>query len=191
MAMDLATKPVGELFEISLSASLDTLVVPDIQVRADPAQVVSWDLPDADRHALTRWGLPRLVDTRFVPIALWGSPSKVSHDGPPVYPLGELPNLLIGAVVGTGQVLGLRSEIVLPPVFQATLPPVVYVNSSVILFVEWTWRWFWAHRALVAMPSDDATHARLDCLWERIRAADPAADGDSSASLWKGLIEGW
>jgi hypothetical protein len=163
-----------ELYEHSLTAPLDDLVVPAVRV-LPPASVKTWRLPAADIEAYERWGLPIIAPSQFQP-----SFDGVTEDEA-FYRLGTLSNADMVATAGTGAVEGVST------LATATVPR-YWINGSGALLVDTAWRWYGVNTALRAAPFDDDTYDRLDRFFELVREKDPTV-GENS--LWWGLVEGW
>lgn len=165
-----------ELFEHSLTAPLDDLIVPAVRVMP-PASVKNWQLPDADLEAYQRWGLPIIAPSQLQP-----SFDAVIEDEDQVYhrlcTIGE-DDLVTAA--GTGTVEGFCH-------LEGAAFPRYWVNGSGALFVDTAWRWYGVNTALRAAPFEYETYARLDRFFELVREKDPTV-GENS--LWHGLVEGW
>lgn len=128
--------------------------------------VRQWDLPESDRQALLRWGLPEGgdmyplfqagTDPELVPNAAGERERQVASPGDRLYTLTDwgLNELLrIGAVAGTGRVLKIQPKPFtvddLPLAAREFYPglyhpSVEFFNSSVAQFVETSWRWHMA-----------------------------------------------
>jgi hypothetical protein len=92
-----------------------------------------WDIPVADIESLARWGLPVVGDgTKRGNVQLVGAIQTqealellVGDD--PAYVLGSFWRCRIGALIGTGEVVGVSDDPVLG---------ISRINSSVAAFVE-------------------------------------------------------
>ena len=170
------------LFERSLSAPLDELVVSDVQVKPEPGQTDGWRLPEADLAALNTFGLPVVTPSGFTPAIQPEPEPRIVDEGRSMYELVTMAQENLAAVEGEGTVLGIPGQLELGT---------GYVNASVALFVDTAWRWYGVNTALRALPLDEVTFQRLGQFWTRVREADPTVDLDPSISLWHGLVEGW
>jgi hypothetical protein len=148
-----------------LDAPLSSLIQPQAQVRASTV-IDQWHLPESDRWALRTWGLPEGPLLRPTPqaesqpvlapnIASEAERRLLSADQR-LYLLGIYgadfnPSLSIrvGAVAGTGQVMGIRARPVTTDDIAAQLrtlhpnlyhPAVCHFNRSAAAFVEVAWR---------------------------------------------------
>lgn len=205
-----------------LAAPLTTLVDNNHRVSVD-SRIARWDLPPSDVSALRDWGLPngplfrpglhiesapvlpptiagelerRLIapDQRLYRLGSYGSELVVD---------GENVTMRVGAVVGSGRVLGVRSRPLtvedMPPVLRAyyadsSTPAVTFFNSSVATFIEVAWRWRAAVEVLGRYPcpeAEDELDAWFDrhntCLQQilaRMVRIDPAVADPHLASLW-------
>lgn len=180
---------VAERFELALSGPVDALIDPDVRVRWPADRVSGWDLPAADRDALTGWGLPSPPDSSL-PLTPDGADSR-APDGTTLYALATMFNLTIGAAAGDGRVLGVRDVTDRPAALGGAVPKVVYVNASVALFAECAWRVYQAGEVLVELDSPDLAADWLRRLWDTVRTLDPGTDRELSESLWKGQIQDW
>lgn len=199
-------------FEWALAASLDELVVPEQQAIPEVARVRQWRLPQADRDALIRYGLP--VNDR----GLAEADFRDSADD--AYGLMALSGgSRIVAVADTGVVLclpGPQTDMEQTAEFWERNPdflaaikkkypdypriPPTFVNSSVALFVDTSWRFERVARALLKLPTGTAEpfevecanelFDRLDVFLEHLRSADPQAV-DSRYAYWPDVVEGW
>lgn len=165
-----------ELFERSLTAPLDDLVVPSVQVMP-PAAVQTWQLPDADLAAYQRWGLPVVAPSQFQPTF----DAVVEDEDQVYYRLGTLSHADMRTAAGTGTVEGFST-------LETATVPRYWINGSGALFVDTAWRWYGVNTALRAAPFDDHTYDRLDRFFALVRENDPTVDENS---LWWGLVEGW
>ncbi|MFI0406813.1 SUKH-4 family immunity protein [Actinomadura sp. 3N508] len=202
-----------------LAAPLDDIVAPRQQALPDPAQVGRWRLPEADRDALIRWGLPNssggLFDVDYQDAVLI---VESEFPGEHLYGLVKFSSeARVVAVAGTGAVYMLppppmdmeeaaelerrNPEFVAHhrkrhPEFPYMSPSLF--NSSVSLFVNAYWRYERASgvlRKLVlgADPFDvacvNAVADRLDAFVEWVRSADPPA-AEGDAE-WPEILENW
>jgi hypothetical protein len=165
-----------ELYEHSLTAPLDDLVVPAVQVMP-PASVKTWQLPDADLEAYQRWGLPVVAPTQFQP----AFDAVVEDEDRTYYRVGTLANADVLTAAGTGEVEGFST-------LETATVPRYWVNGSGALLVETAWRWYGVNTALRAAPFDEETYDRLDRFFALVQEKDPTV-GENS--LWFGLVEGW
>lgn len=170
-----AVEPL-ELFERSLTAPLDQLIVPSVQVMP-PAAVKTLPLPDADIEAYQRWGLPIVAPTQFQPTF-----SGVIEDEDQVY--YQLATIMNGEVVtaaGSGTVEGFSH------VENAAFPR-YWINGSGALLVDTAWRWYGVNTALRAKEPELEDYDRLDRFFALVRENDPTV-GENS--IWHSLVEGW
>lgn len=147
----------------AMTAPLEEILVPGKAVKPREDLVRLWDLPESDRQALLRWGLPEDsdmtpffqagADPALVPNVAGERERQAASPGDRLYTLARwgLDELRVGAVAGTGRVLVVRPEPFtvddLPlglREFYAGLyhPAVEFFNSSVARFVEASWRWY-------------------------------------------------
>lgn len=166
-----------EQFMAIADAKLSSLVEPEAAV---PAGVVveQWQLPEEDRVALRAWGLPDGPMLRPVPQTekqpvltpnIAGDlERRLLRPEATLYRLGVYgsdfdPQLSIrvGAVAGTGQVMGIRGRPVTTADIHVQLQPyhpnlyhpaVCYFSQSVVAFLEVAWRWRAAVEVLRAYP---------------------------------------
>lgn len=134
------------------------------QVARPPEDLVrQWDLPESDRQALLRWGLPHDDDMRplfqagadpaLVPNLAGERERRAASPGERLYTLvhwgREELQLRIGAVAGTGRVLKIQPKPItaddLHPALREVYaglyhPSVEFFSSSVAQFVETSWR---------------------------------------------------
>lgn len=149
-------------------APLDEVLAAGRAVRPPEDVVRHWDLPESDRQALLRWGLPDDdhmrplfqpgTDPALVPNLAGERERKAASPGDRLYALvhwgREELQLRIGAVAGTGRVLKIQPKPTtvddLPPVLRESRaglyhPSVEFFSSSVAQFAETSWR---CHAAL-------------------------------------------
>lgn len=142
---------------------LEALLVAGQAMRPPQDLVRQWDLPESDRQALLRWGLPNDnhmrplfqagADPELVPNLAGERERQAASPGERLYTLvhwgPEELQLRIGAVAGTGRVLQVQPKPTtaddVPPAlreYYADLyhPSVEFFNSSVAQFVEASWR---------------------------------------------------
>ena len=146
-----------------MTSPLEQVFVARQALRPPEELVRQWDLPESDRQALLRWGLPEGgdmyplfqsgVDPELVPNVAGERERQVASPGDRLYTLTDwgLNELLrIGAVAGTGRVLKIQPEPLtvddLPLAARKFYPglyhpSVEFFNSSVAQFVETSWRW--------------------------------------------------
>jgi SUKH-4 immunity protein of toxin-antitoxin system len=147
----------------AMSAPLKEVLGAGQAVRPPEDVVRRWDLPESDRRALLRWGLP--LDNQMRPLFQAGSdPALVPNlagererqaasPGERLYTLAhwgpEEFQLRIGAVAGTGRVLKIQPNPTtaddLPVALRVAYaglyqPSVEFFSSSVAQFVETSWR---------------------------------------------------
>ena len=146
----------------AMTAPMEAVVGRRVRPPEDVAR--QWDLPEADRQALLRWGLPDDDDLRprfqtgpdpvLVPNLAGERERQAASPGARLYTLvhwgREDLQLRIGAVAGTGRVLKLKPKPTtvddLPPMLRESNaglyhPAVEFFSSSVAQFVETSWRW--------------------------------------------------
>jgi hypothetical protein len=147
----------------AMTSPLEEVVVAGQVVRPPEDLVRQWDLPEADRYALLRWGLPddNLLRPQFqagpdpalVPNLAGERERQEASPGQRLYSLvhwgREELQLRIGAVAGTGRVLKIQpkpttAEYLHPALREANAglyhPSVEFFSSSVAQFVETLWR---------------------------------------------------
>jgi hypothetical protein len=164
---------IEERLEAVMVAPLYTLVAADCQARPTQDRVARWELPEADRTALTTWGLP--TDQIMMPqIQLDSEPLLIPNVASErerrliapdqrLYRLGRLgrhdQTPAIGVVAGDGRIMSIRETPLTADDLHPSLrehyrglykPAVDFISSSVAQFVEVTWRW----RAAVAVLRD-------------------------------------
>ncbi|MET8763482.1 hypothetical protein [Lentzea sp. NPDC004782] len=165
-----------ELFEHALTAPLDDLIVPSVQVMP-PTSIKTWQLPATDLEAYQRWGLPIVEATELQP-----SFDRVIEDEDQVYyrlcAIGE-DDLVTAA--DTGTVEGFCH-------LEGAAFPRYWINGSGALFVDTAWRWYGVNTALRAAPFEYETYDRLDRFFALVQEKDPTV-GENS--LWHSLVEGW
>ena len=146
------------------TSPLEKILVAGQAVRPAEGLVRQWDLPEADRQALLRWGLPDddLARPRYqagvapelVPNLAGERERKEASPGQRLYTLvhwgREELQLRIGAVAGTGRVLKIQPKPTTADDLHPALrdvnaglyhPSVEFFSSSVAQFVEASWRW--------------------------------------------------
>ncbi|MFI0445577.1 SUKH-4 family immunity protein [Actinomadura sp. 6N118] len=203
-------------------ASLSSLIQPPVQVRAGSV-TDQWLLPESDRLALQTWGLPEGPLLRPTPQAepqptlapnIAGDlERRLPSADQRLYLLGVYgayfdPStaIRVGAVAGTGQVMGIRERPVTTADIHEQLrpyhpglyhPAVCYFNSSVAAFVEVAWRWRAAVEVIRAHPGPPPTapleeheqHAaelERSCadFLARMTVLDPTLGDSEAGSLW-------
>jgi len=169
-----------------MTAPLEKVLVA-AQVVTPPEDLVrQWDLPEPDRQALLRWGLPHDnhmrplfqagADPALVPNLAGARELQAASPGQRLYTLvhwgREELQLRIGAVAGTGRVLKIQPKPTtaddLPLAFReanADLyhPSVQFFSSSVAQFVETSWRCHAAKRTAKELWLEEP---RYDRPWE-------------------------
>ncbi|MEU8419635.1 SUKH-4 family immunity protein [Micromonospora sp. NPDC048835] len=205
-----------------LAAPLSSLIELQAQVRFG-AVTDQWDLPTSDRLTLRRFGLPVGPLLRAAPQAetspaltpnVAGDLERrlISADHR-LYLLGVYGaafdtnlSIRVGAVAGTGRVLGIRGRPLTTDDIPEQLrpyhpnlyhPAVCYFNSSVAAFVEIAWRWRAAVELLRAYPEPHYTaplhehehhHAEVDrfraTFLENMTRIDPTLGDRDLDSPW-------
>lgn len=161
----------------AMTAPLEEICVAGQVVRPPEDLVRRWDLPESDRQALLRRGLPQDrhrrplyqagADPELVPNLAGERERQVASPGDRLYTLvhwgREELQLRIGAVAGTGRVLMIRPKPFtvddLPLILRESNaglynPSVMFFNSSVAQFVEVCWRWHVAGEIAVELWRD-------------------------------------
>ncbi|TDB81664.1 hypothetical protein E1264_32395 [Actinomadura sp. KC216] len=205
-------------FDQVLTAPLDDIIAPHQQALADPSRIERWRLPEADRAALIRWGLPNssggLFDVDFQDAVRTGTEFPGEH----LYGLVKYRSeARVVAVAGTGAVYMLppppmnteeaaefrRRNPELFAAHRKKNPEFPYrapslFNSSVSLFVDAYWRYERAAQVLRKLilgadPFDaaclDDVADRLDAFVEWVRSVDPPAAEDGAQ--WREITEDW
>lgn len=206
---------------------LPSVIEPLAQVRVG-AIVDRWDLPEPDRAALRTFGLPRGPLLRPMPQAdaeptltpniAGEAERRVARADQRLYLLGiygakgvDSLAIRVGAVAGTGQVMGLRDrsittdDVAEPLRFRypdVNLPAVWHFNASVTAFVEVAWRWRAAVELLRAHPEPQYTapeeeykqyYAEIqracDAFLDGLTSLDPTLGDPNVKSLWVETIE--
>lgn len=144
-------------------APLEQILVAGQAVRPPEDLVRGWDIPESDRQALLRWGLPddthlrphfqAGADPALTPNVAGELERQVASPGDRLYTLvhwgQEDLQLRIGAVAGTGRVLKIQPKPTtvddLPLALREAYaglyhPSVEFFNSSVAQFAEASWR---------------------------------------------------
>ena len=197
------------------------------QVARPPEDSVrQWDLPESDRRALLRWGLPHDAHMRplfqegaapvLVPNLAGERERQVASPGERLYTLvhwgEEALQLRIGTVAGTGRVLKIQPKPTTVDDFHPDLresnagfydPSVEFFSSSVVQFVETSWR---CHVALgIAFelwqdpPEPDrpweereAWFSRLQAceriILEQVERIDSHVRADDTDTLWSTVV---
>ncbi|HEX5145239.1 MAG TPA: SUKH-4 family immunity protein [Mycobacterium sp.] len=211
-----------------VAVPLETLVDTQSQVRVE-AVIDLWDLPESDRQVLRAHGLPGgpllhpspQADARpaLMPNVAGELERRLISADQRLYRLGSYGTDLVaeftihvGAVAGTGQVLGIRRSPVTTEDFAEPLrpyypdlyhPAVHYFNASVAAFVEIAWRWHAAVELLrrhaephYSAPVDEHEAHRaeqeraLGAFLAAMTALDPTLDHNGITSLWvQAIIE--
>ncbi|MFI7549554.1 SUKH-4 family immunity protein [Micromonospora sediminimaris] len=205
-----------------LDAPLSSVIEPRSQVRVG-AVIGQWHLPESDRSALRLWGLPDGPLLRPTPQAgsrptltpnVAGEPERrlISADHR-LYLLGAYGadfdanlSIRVGAVAGTGRVMGIRARPMTTDDLAEQLrayhpnlyhPAVCYFNASVAAFVEVAWRWHAAVELLRAHPDPHYTapleeheqhYAEVErscaTFLTRMTSLDPTLGDRDLGSLW-------
>ncbi len=178
---------------MAVTAPVDRLIRPELQVCAPAATVDAWNVTDSGKDALRRWGLARLGEPRFTVAIQRESDPQLVYDRYALYTLGTFPNLQIGVSIGNEEVVGIQESTTVPAVFQEAVPEIVFANSSLSHFVDFCWRWLWARRAIheLWVSGNSPPHGQIKCLRQYMQLADPGIEGrEKSSSLWPGFING-
>ncbi|NIK55186.1 SUKH-4 family immunity protein [Kribbella shirazensis] len=147
----------------AMTSPLEKVLVAGQAVRPPEGLVRQWDLPESDRYALLRWGLPddslmrphfqAAADPELVPNLAGERERQEASPGQRLYSLvhwgREELQLRIGAVAGTGRVLKIQPKPITaddlhPALREANAglyhPSVEFFSSSLAQFVETFWR---------------------------------------------------
>jgi len=177
-----------------MTAPLEEVLAAGQAVRPPEDVVRHWDLPEPDRQALLRWGLPddnhmrplfqAGTDPALAPNLAGERERKAASPGNRLYTLvhwgREELQLRIGAVAGTGRVLKIQPKPTMaddvPPAlreFYADLyhPSVEFFNSSVAQFIEASWRWHVSAAVGCGMPPISQNGGRYSL--SRLRTQKP------------------
>jgi len=184
-----------------MTAPLEEIFVAGEAVGPPEDLVRQWDLPESDRQALLRWGLPEEsdltphfqagADPELVPNVAGERERQVASPGDRLYTLvyWGLNEVRIGAVAGTGRVLKLQPKPTtvddFPLAFREIYagfyrPSVEFFGSSVAQFVEASWRWHAAGGIAGELWQDEP---RNDRPWKSTRHGS-AALSTASGSSW-------
>jgi hypothetical protein len=178
-------------FMLCLTRPLDDVVgALDIPASRAPRTADRWSLPPADRQALQRWGVP--VDetragraaVRLAGAVQAGDAPEVNDDDTVAYLLGTYWRRRLGAVVGSGRVVGVAADA------PRRVSP---VNSSVAAFVDVAWRWAAARRVLAAIEEHGDYRQYYDDLAmfrDHVHAVDAAVRDDPAYEWWDGILNG-
>jgi hypothetical protein len=179
-------------FTLCLTHPLDQVIdALDVAASVGPQSAERWDLPPSDREALRRWGVP-VDETGTGPAAVQlagavqaGDVPEISTRGIVAYSLGTYWRRRLGAVIGSGEVIGVTTD---------TEERVSRINSSVSAFVETTWRWACARRTL-SMIEDHGDYKQLyddlAAFQNYVHMLDPAVRDDPEFEWWNGITNGW
>ncbi len=166
-----------------MTAPLREVRIAEQPVRPREGLIERWNLPESDRQALLRWGLPydkqmrpffqTGADPELVANLAGGQELSAASPGESLYTLvhwgREDLQLRIGAVAGTGRVLKIQPKPTtagdLPPVLRETYADlyhasVEFFSSSVAQFVETSWRCHLARRIACELWQDEPGHDR-------------------------------
>lgn len=182
-----------------LTMDLADLVRPEARVSTDQA-AQTWRLPESDRDALRRWGLPKepvYADPQSEPDPTLTAHPTDDHErhlvppGTGLYRIGWWDNVgmerVIGVVPESGRVCALRERplttdqlpVGVRPFYPDLYSPAVQlVNSSVASYVEISWRWHAAVQLLRAV--EDAPERRrsgMDNFHDMVQCARDLLEG--------------
>lgn len=165
-----------------LTRPLDALVVATDRVVA-PAEVVdAWSIDSTDRQALVRWGLPLLEEGRLIPNIQDGVVPEIATGMGDYYGLGLFFDYEIGVDPVAGEVIGIPIEEV--------MPGSSFINSSVTLFVEAAWRWYWVLKEVRELRFDIEQYDLIDDFLEFVVRIDGRVASEEG-SFWRGLGDSW
>ena len=173
-----------------MTAPLEKVLAAGQAMRPPEDLVRQWDLPESDRQALARWGLPQDNhmrplfqaggDPELVPNLAGERERQAASPGERLYTMvhwgREELRLRIGAVAGTGRVLKIQPKPTtaddVPPALREAYaglyhPSVEFFSSSVAQFVETSWRWHVARRIALELWQDEPEYDRP---WEEQEA---------------------
>ncbi|GGP14065.1 SUKH-4 family immunity protein [Nonomuraea glycinis] len=190
---------IEERLEAVLAAPVGSIVSLEHQVLPSAGTVDGWDLPRADREALSQRGLPDdllmmpnfqaasepilapniasgveghliAADQRLYQLGRWGSSDRTP---------------MMGAVAGDGRILGLRKAPLTVEDLHPGLrdhyagyyaPSVIFINTSLSCLVELAWRWRAAVQLLRELHEQEPAGIRPieehEAHHERIRACE-------------------
>jgi hypothetical protein len=179
-------------FTLCLTRPLDQVIdALEVPASVGPHSAASWALPPGDREALRRWGIP-IDETRSGPAAVQlagavqaGDVPEIDTGGIAAYSLGTYWRRRLGAVIGSGEVIGVTTD---------TEERISRINSSVSAFVETTWRWASARRTLSAIEDRgdyEQLYDDLAAFQNYVHTLDPAVRDDPAFEWWNGITNGW
>lgn len=160
-----------------LRRPLADLVAPADQALPDLTVLAEWEIPEADRLALARWGLPIIERIGF--------DSRISRDASPArakgcayFSLGSWIGLEIVAIRPSGEVWGFSNN--------DRYRDDYYINASIVLFVDFAWRWYWVSQIEDDDFENDYYESRQLFL-DFISAADSNVK-EQRHSLWRAVV---
>lgn len=164
-----------------LAKPVALLVVPADAVTARREQVEGWGLEDADLNALVKFGVPIVDEKYFVGNIQLGDAPEIVNQGRRYYSLGMYVDDEIGIDADDGTVWGVPLEAV---------RPCFYANTSVALYVDISWRWYWVRRELLPLLNDIEQYDLIDDFRSYAQSVDSRAL-ENESSLWRRITDNW
>lgn len=164
-----------------LSKPTALLVVPTDAIRATRDQVERWKLNDADMSALVEWGVPVIDERYFIGNIQLGDAPEIEYRGSRYYSIGMYVDDEIGIDANDGAVWGIPQE---------GDRPRFYVNSSVALYVDISWHWYWVRQEALSLLNDVEQYDLIDDFRDYAQSVDSQAFSNDS-SLWRRIVDNW
>jgi hypothetical protein len=175
-------------FEGCLARSLDELTVSNQSSPGRSLLAREWHLPEDDRDALVRWGIPTFDDDGSrPPVQLVGEVQEsvtpeINERDVVAYRLGTYWGRKIGALTGSGTIVGVPQD---------ASRNVSKINSAVRFFVEIAWRWKCAREILLITDDYEKLYSRLGRFQQFVHGLDPVVRENPEYDWWNGIVEGW
>lgn len=164
---------VREVLELPLG-ELVMLAGPDAAGLKREAHEDQWAVPDGDRDALERWGVPRRAGYSLVSDTSQSAILREDQDGRQYYRLGEWMDFEVVAYSPSGEVWGKP--------LTSWHSDEYLINSTLAGYVDATWRYHYLYPIFTSEESNDYFSCVLE-FFDRIAECDPRVR-EYRHSLW-------
>lgn len=174
-----------------MDAELDEIVAANRHSAVTaPVSIDSWSIPEFDRSALHRWGLPVMNENpksvHFKADFQSGTSPSLKRDDIIAYRIGSYHYRDIGIRAGDSLVIGYPQD--------DRYPRLSFINGMAAAFVNIIWRWKAAFKVLCEIEDNEEfeqLEANLTSFYEYVRRTDSAISDDDQFDWWLGILQGW
>jgi hypothetical protein len=175
-------------FNESVELPLRDLSRRDFSASYPPRELTQWQLSKEDEAALREFGIPVMEPgggrhgVQLVGDVQEASVPEIRSAVGKAFRLGDYWGRSIGVVQGEGFVVA----------FPRTSDQVVCcVNSTTRKFVETSWRWCFASRALRETTDPDQLYDNLERFYDLVCEIDSEVREEGRFTWWPGIVGGW